>query len=816
MSPVDRLPDHVGMPDSARNGRPRVSVSAYLFGAFAVCALSLTAVMAQSTRLSFERGRDQARRDLRSITRDTQTSAASSGAEVRPLLTSFAEDPKVLSLDPVQCEQAFSGLQGLLYAEHVHVLTASGSQVCAAYGKAAKSIEIDRGSWFAEVVQHNRPVTLPPAVDPSSGLPAVLYALPLAGPTGAPVGALVAVMTTTRAAIEVPPDAPEGAVIVLLDAKRDLVLGASANAPVSVGDHVAATMIGRSFRPGVTLTDVDGAKRIYEESTVRSNGWHVLAGVQRDVAFTAARADLRRNEIAGAATLSLLVLLGLLLHRRLARPIRRVGQAIGASLDGDRTARAPLDGPAELVQVASAFNELIEERHEREADLYNRARHDALTGLPNRTALTEHLDNVLAASVDDRTAKVVAIFLDLDRFKHINDAFGHATGDQVLVALGDRLRAALDGMFVTRFGGDEYVMVTTGPYTTRTASVLAERVATTMHVPFTIDGSDLHLTGSVGIAVARPGDSAEDLIRNADTAMYRSKEAGVDGFAVFDQPMRDWVMHRASMESDLHQAIESGQLWLGYQPKVAIGGGAPVGFEALARWTHPIRGAIAPGEFIPVAEETGLITIIGTWALEEACRQAATWRAMNGGLQVPVAVNLSTRQLAEPRLPDLIAQILERTGAEPRDLVLEVTESGVLLDTAAVSSRLRRLRDAGVRISIDDFGTGYSSLSYLQQLPIDELKIDRTFVSRLPFEPSSTAIIGAVIGLAHAIGLDVVAEGVETAAQLETLRLLSCDLAQGFHIAHPERAEDATNRLLRSVDLVEHIAMVDDLARWPS
>jgi len=587
--------------------------------------------------------------------------------------------------------------------------------------------------------------------------------------------------------------------VLLLDAKRDLVLAASANAPASVGARVGNTALGASFSAGRTLTDLDGTKRIYEQVDVAASGWHVLAGVETDVAFASARAELKRNLVAGATTLALVFLLAVLLHRRLARPIRRVGQAITASLEGDADARAPRCGPSELVQVADVFNDLIEERAGREAELYRRAREDALTGLPNRTALTERLDAVLATCANDPYQRVVVLFLDLDRFKHINDAHGHATGDQVLVALGARLEAALAGLFVSRFGGDEYVMVATGPFTSKNAGTLAERVAATMQTPIEVNGSDLHLTGSVGIAVARTGDTAEDLIRNADTAMYRSKETGTDGYAVFDQPMRDWVMHRASVEGDLHQAIEDGQLWLSYQPKLALSSAGPAGFEALARWSHPTRGLVPPCEFIPVAEETGLISVIGAWAMEEACRQAAEWRAMNGDIAVPVAVNLAARQLADPKLPDLVAQALERSGAEPRDLVLEVTESAVLFDTDAVSKRLRRLRDAGVRISIDDFGTGYSSLSYLQHLPIDELKIDRAFVSRLPFEPSSTAIIGSVIGLAHAIGLDVVAEGVETLQQLEALRELRCDLAQGFFIARPEPAGRATLRVQAGV-----------------
>ena len=550
---------------------------------------------------------------------------------------------------------------------------------------------------------------------------------------------------------------------------------------------------------------------MYEEVSIAENGWHVLAGVSSDVALAPARAQMQRNVLAGLLTLGILLVLAWLLHRRLARPMRRVGASIAASLGGDLGARAPVEGPAELAQVATVFNQLIEERHASEADLWHRSRHDALTGLPNRTALTEHLTAALERVPEGEVAPVAVLFLDLDRFKHINDAYGHARGDRVLVALGRRLQEVLTDTYVSRFGGDEYVMVATGAFTMSNVSTLAARVTDALAEPFTIDGTDLHLTGSVGIALARGGDTAEDLVRNADTAMYRSKERGTAGHAVFDQPMREWAMHRASTEHDLHQALEHGDLWLSYQPKVALDDGDLIGFEALARWNHPTRGLVPPAEFIPVAEDSGLISAIGLWALEAACRQAVQWRLLNNDLSVPVSVNLAARQLADPMLPDIVAQILETTGARAGDLVLEVTESAVLSDIEGVSKRLRRLRDAGVHISIDDFGTGYSSLSYLQQLPIDELKIDRSFVCRLPFEASSTAIIGSVIDLAHAIGLTVVAEGVETIEQLDALRTLRCDLAQGFYLARPEPADLATARVLSRLEL-RYLKMADSSA----
>ncbi|MFZ6003676.1 MAG: putative bifunctional diguanylate cyclase/phosphodiesterase [Actinomycetota bacterium] len=778
-------------------------MTAYLLAAFGICTVFIALVTVQGTLMGFEHDRENALHDLRAITRETHNDQSGDSNGAGSMMADLATDPRLTSLDPASCEEALGAFKSFLVTEHVHVFRADGSEACSVFGSAAKPVPPATVGWLDKVLETGAPVSLEPDIDPASGEPAVLRAVPLAGPAGDVIGALVGVTDTARSDINVPSDAPRGAVILLLDADRDLVLAASTNAPASPGDRVGDTAIGRSLSSGTSITDLDGVERLYEDVTVAPSGWHILAGVPSDVALAAARDQMRSNAIAGAVTLGVIVLLAVLLHHRLARPIRRVGRAISASLGGDAGARAPVEGPSELAHVANAFNDLIEERQVREAELWHSARHDALTGLPNRTALTEHLNAALSIAETDARARVVVLFLDLDRFKHINDAFGHAAGDRVLVALGRRLATGLPNLFVSRFGGDEYVMVTTGPFDHETAYLLAQEVAETLRLPVDVDGSDLHLTGSVGIAVSQPGDTAEDLIRNADTAMYRSKEAGTDGYAVFDQPMREWAMRRASTERDLHQAIEQGEFWLGFQPKVSLVDGAQVGFEALARWNHPTRGLVPPAEFIPIAEDSGLISVIGAWALEQACAQAVTWRQLNQGLAVPVAVNLSARQLADPKLPDLIAKTLEATGARAGDLVLEVTESAVLYDTEGVSKRLRRLRDAGIRIAIDDFGTGYSSLSYLQQLPIDELKIDRAFVSQLPFEHSSTAIIGSVIDLAHAIGLTVVAEGVETLEQLDALRQLGCDAAQGFYIARPEPAAVATRRLQTNLNTTQ-------------
>ncbi len=783
------------MPDRRRRPRPLHSVTTYLLAGFGICTLFLSAVVLEGSRQSFARERAFAERDLAATTRETQYLNSDLTEEILDLRDSIGSDPRVLALDPVQCREVFESVERALGEEHVHVLRPDGSEVCAAWGRALTPTPFVAGPWVDRAMRDGEAVVLEPAIEPTSGRPFVLLAAPLLSADGDRIGVIAAVLGTSEWISPLPPDAPSDTILFVVDQDHDLVLSASPGAPVAVGDHVGDTAVGRSMRSGDTVVDADGVRRIYADVTLPETGWHVMAGLDADVVLGPARAELRRNMLWGAATLGIVLLLAWQLHHRLARPIRRVGRAITASLEGDPDARAPLGGPTELAEVASAFNDLIVERHTREADLWHRARQDALTGLPNRTALGEHLASALRFAEADARVQVVVLFLDLDRFKHVNDAYGHAIGDRVLIELGARLRHSGVGGFLSRFGGDEYVLVFAGPLEAAAAHTRAREVAAVVQRPVEVDGAALHLTASVGIAVAVPGDSPDDLLRNADTAMYRSKERGSAGYAVFDQPMRDQVLHRASVERDLHTALASGQLWLSYQPKLDLSRGGPAGFEALARWTHPTRGLVSPVEFIPIAEDSGLITQIGAWALADACRQAAAWRTLNDGVAVPVAVNLSARQLADPALPDLIAGILETNGARPGDLVVELTESAVLMDLEGVSKRLGRLRDAGVRISIDDFGTGYSSLSYLQQLPIDELKIDRSFVSRVPVERSSTAIIGSVIDLAHAIGLTVVAEGVERADQLTTLRDLGCDLAQGFFIAHPEAAGDATTRL---------------------
>ncbi len=446
--------------------------------------------------------------------------------------------------------------------------------------------------------------------------------------------------------------------------------------------------------------------------------------------------------------------------------------------------------PAGVVSVRD-----LRERRRLEAELSRSAFYDGLTGLPNRALLLDRIAHALSWARSDDDDPVGFILLDLDRFKVINESLGHAAGDRLLEAVGRRLESCIrPGDTVARFGGDEFAILLDAVRDVDDARRVAERIEGILQSPFDLDGHETFIEASMGITIGRsrvtdPGG----LLRDAEVALYRAKADTTIRHAVFEPGMSHVSLERLELENDLRRAVERDELRLHYQPLVDLATNRIVGLEALVRWQHPTRGLIQPLSFIPLAEETGLILPIGTWVLETACRDARTWSlATRAERPILMSVNLSARQFSQPDLVEQVAAALAATGLAPRNLELEITESVLMDQSEAGIDALRRLRTLGVKLVLDDFGTGYSSLSYLKHLPLDTIKIDRSFVAGLDRDDANLPIVRAVISLAHGLGIDVVAEGIETAGQLRWLRELACDRGQGFYYAKPLPADELT------------------------
>jgi len=436
------------------------------------------------------------------------------------------------------------------------------------------------------------------------------------------------------------------------------------------------------------------------------------------------------------------------------------------------------------------FVSQIEDITERRASgelLAHQAIHDPLTGLPNRLLFVDRLRRALVEASDEQ--RIAVLFMDLDHFKIVNDSLGHPAGDRLLVAIADRVRAALrPSDVVARFGGDEFTVLCRDVPDEQAASLLAARISSAVARPITLSEGEVFVTASIGIALSGGElETPETLLRNADAAMYRAKDQGRARAEVYRSEAHDRAVRHLRTGNELHRALERGELRMHYQPIIRLEDGAVTGFEALLRWEHPERGLVGPDEFVGLAEETGLVVPIGSWALEESCRQAVRWHG--AGADVSISVNLSPRQLAEPRLVDDVARVLRATGVRPDKVWLEITENTLMRDAESMARSLASLRALGVHLAVDDFGTGYSSMTYLKRFPVDALKVDRSFVDGLGREPEDTAICTAVVSLAHALGLRAIAEGVETPEQLAELRTLGCEMAQGYLFGKPQPAD---------------------------
>jgi diguanylate cyclase (GGDEF)-like protein len=501
-----------------------------------------------------------------------------------------------------------------------------------------------------------------------------------------------------------------------------------------------------------------------------------------------ALADARKLQIA----LAVMTLMGLLLVAlatwkaagRITQPLARLDEAAGRLASGEHV-QVRVRGTDELARLATSFNEMVGKIAEREQRITQLAFNDVLTGLPNRTMFQQQLDHLFRAS--EGNGSLFALHcLDLDQFKVINDTLGHPAGDTLLIEAGRRVLEAARGQFVARLGGDEFIVLQSVGDDRNAIDRLARDILETMSQPLVIDGNELVPSTSIGIAIApQDGTDGETLLRNADLALYRAKEAGRGTFAFFEESLNERAQQRRQLESDLRVAIERGEFELYYQPLFDLEQNKICSFEALIRWNHPKRGLISPADFVPIAEDTGLIVPIGAWVIREACEQAAQWPD-----DIRVAVNVSAVQFHRGALHETILQALAASGLAPGRLEVEITESIFLEGGETTLKLLHSLRSVGVRVALDDFGTGYSSLSYLQSFPFDKLKIDRSFIQNLLTRDGASAIVRAITELAHALNIETTAEGVEETAQLMELRAHGCSSVQGFLFAEPMTAAD--------------------------
>ncbi|WP_210395467.1 putative bifunctional diguanylate cyclase/phosphodiesterase [Motiliproteus sediminis] len=511
---------------------------------------------------------------------------------------------------------------------------------------------------------------------------------------------------------------------------------------------------------------------------------HLMVGLSRSALTAQSRQQLLYQSLI-YATVILVLSTGIYLVFRwnVLFPVRRL---MNASQEVSRGDFVQLDVRTkdELGALTETFNAMVRDIREERAKLHHQANYDVLTDLPNRMMATERLSYKISRARRDGE-QLAVLFIDLDDFKVVNDTMGHAVGDELLIALGERFKSRLREVdTIARLGGDEFLVLLPEPGTEEEVKQVATRLTETVAEPVRLLGRDVSVQCSVGIAIfPDDGDNAETLMANADNAMYQAKALPRSSVCFYTPEMNRRVQERLQMEQDLNQALERGQFHLNFQPLVEARGGAHLGAEVLLRWKHPEKGFISPADFIPVAETTGQIIAIGDWVLERA---AAFWSELQRSGIEPgfLAVNVSRVQFGNA-ISKRVAEVVADYRLPPGSLELELTESVLLDDVELVKSELRQLRMMGVKLALDDFGTGYSSLSYLKRFRFDQLKIDRSFVSGLPHDADSASLVNAIVAMAHGLDLQVVAEGVETVGQLEQIGRLGCDLAQGFLIARP-------------------------------
>jgi len=734
----------------------------------------------------------------------------------RALLSTLAQSPTVRGLNLGEANILFARLvKSNPQYSNIFLVTLDGKLSASAFPLGAPVNLSDR-KYFTDAV-HNRDFAIGEyAVSRASGRAVLHFAMPVLDNNGkvlAVVGAAYDLAELTKAFSAA--SLPEGSAMALTDG-NGVRLFRYPNMELWAGQTETRENWELFSKAGEVATLVakggDGTQRLYAVKRLRlhpDSPNYLLArvGIPEDKVMAGAQRILHRNVslMVGAAGLSLLlawILSDALIMRRLKR-LMLAAQCLG---HGDLSARSGIGHQeGELGKLAESFDNMAlaldvreAERLEFEQKLRHQSLYDRLTGLANRSLALDRIQQALERFKRREDSFYAIVALDLDRFKVINDSLGHAFGDQVLEAVGARIVGTLRGLdTVARFGGNEFVLLLEELDTPGEAIRIIKRLRAAIMEPLIIGGREVQTSASFGVVLSpNTLERAEELLQCAAIALHQVKSSGRGRFKVFTPRMYKCALDRLTMEQEMRRALDNDEFKVFYQPIWALGSSHLVGFEALVRWQHPVRGLVGPGSFIALAEETGIILDLGQLVLSKACADLAEWRKTDPAARnLTVAVNLSNKQFAQYTLVEQVAATLQKTGLPPDRLKLEITESNIMINAESALIMLNRLKHLGVQISIDDFGTGYSSLSYLQRFPVDTLKVDRSFISRLGLDPENKEIVRAILALAHSLGMDVVAEGVEESEQAAMLRSLGCEYVQGFFFARPLEISDVAQTI---------------------